>query len=86
MKIILDEFTHMELTRQQRYQLRHERDGLCRLCPDLVAEDVPGCHYCADHLKKQRLWCNPVTKPTPAPAEKKTRAHPSSGYNPTDLI
>lgn len=78
MKIILDEFTHTDLTRQQRYQFRHERDGLCRLCPDLVVE---GSKFCADHQQKQRVWCAAVK-----PEEKKTRTSPPKNYNPADLI
>ncbi len=79
MKIIQDEFTsRTDLSRQQIYQLRHERDHLCRLCSEPVAAEPEGCKLCPAHLTKQRRWCNPV--------KKKARAHPPENYNPADLI
>ncbi len=32
MKAIRDEFTDRPISRQRKYQLRHQRDGLCVLC------------------------------------------------------
>ena len=39
MKVITDEFSALKISDQRRFQLRHERDGLCRLCAVKAAPD-----------------------------------------------
>jgi hypothetical protein len=48
---ITDEFTHRtDLSRQQKYQLRAMRDGLCRLCGRPV--EILGRQMCPEHHKE----------------------------------
>lgn len=54
MKIITDEFSALKISDARRYQMRHERDGLCRLCSTKAA---PDSRYCPKHLKRQRRLC-----------------------------
>jgi len=56
MNLILDEFTSLKVSRQRRYQLRRERDGLCRLCGEPV--EAPS-HYCAKHRAEQAARMTP---------------------------
>ncbi len=64
-RLIQDEFTMLPVSAQRKHQLRHERDGKCRVCPQ------PATHgpYCEKHRKKQmdlqRNW-------------KRSKADPSS--------
>lgn len=66
MKIITDEFSSLPISRQRRYQLRHERDGICKLCDEPAAKDSA---FCATHLKKQRQWCCVSPKKNYNPAD-----------------
>jgi len=50
-----DEFTNLDITRQRRYQLRHEKAKVCRACPKKAVE---GSSYCPRCLKKQRRLCS----------------------------
>lgn len=56
-RLIQDEFTMLDISAQRKYQLRRERDGLCRLCGE-PAET--GFGYCVKHrreqLRRHRLW------------------------------
>ena len=47
---IQDEFTHLQTTRQRKFQLRMERDGRCTKCGEPV---VMGSR-CVFHLVKAR--------------------------------
>ena len=69
-KLIQDEFTSMRISRQRRYQLRREKEGLCRICGEKAARNA---RYCKTHLEKQRMLCRKVK--TDAPTS-----------NPQDLI
>jgi 5-methylcytosine-specific restriction endonuclease McrA len=51
MKPIKDEFSNRKISRQRRYQLRRQRDGLCTICGDLAAG---GTSRCLKHLVKSR--------------------------------
>lgn len=67
MRRIVDEFTHLPISRQRKYQLRCERDGRCRLCR---ADAAPGQHYCPAHWQKQQehmARLNTARKAAPAP-------------------
>ncbi len=46
-KVIHDEFTHLKMSRQQKYQLRMQRDGRCRICGDAK---VAGLSLCLKHI------------------------------------
>lgn len=47
---IQDEFTHLNISRQRKYQLRRKRDGLCTICGKPV---LPGTLMCfKDHKKR----------------------------------
>ena len=48
--MIEDEFTHLPVSRQRRYQLRRQRDGRCTECG---AQVVAGAR-CLKHLVKSR--------------------------------
>lgn len=56
---IHDEFTALKLTPQRKYQLRHERDGLCRCCPEMALRDSEGASLglCEKHAKIQKHTC-----------------------------
>lgn len=78
MKIITDEFSaRNDLSPQQKYQLRHERDGLCRLCPREPEGESP---YCKKHLKAQRAYS------CAQPKRVRTRTPAVSAVSPQDLI
>jgi hypothetical protein len=47
---IQDEFTHLPISRQRKYQLRMQRDGRCTECGDPVVEGS----RCLKHLIKAR--------------------------------
>ena len=49
-KPILDEFTHLKISRQRKYQLRMERDGRCTECGEPAANGA----RCLEHLVKAR--------------------------------
>ena len=46
-RIIEDAFTHLNVSRQRRYQLRMEAAGRCRICGE------KGAPYCEKHRKQQ---------------------------------
>lgn len=83
-KLIQDQFTNLPISRQRRYQLRHEARGQCRLCDNRAAGDSAYCPY---HQERQRILCNRVPRPrnrdvnsTPAPATS------TATIDPQDLI
>lgn len=47
---IKDEFTKLKISRQRKYQLRKQRDGLCTEC----GEPASGGSRCVKHLVKAR--------------------------------
>jgi hypothetical protein len=47
---IKDEFTHLAISRQRKYQLRMQRDGRCTECGEAVVEGS----RCLKHLIKAR--------------------------------
>jgi hypothetical protein len=49
-RIIEDAFTHLDISRQRRYQLRMESAGRCRICGEKTGEGSP---YCEKHRKAQ---------------------------------
>jgi hypothetical protein len=49
-KLIEDEFTHLPLSRQRKYQLRRQREGRCTECGDPAAQGS----RCLRHLVKAR--------------------------------
>jgi hypothetical protein len=51
---IIDEFTHLDISRQRRYQLRAERDKRCRICGSSV---LTGFKLCAVHHEEHLLRC-----------------------------
>jgi hypothetical protein len=50
MKPIRDEFTHLPISRQRKYQLRMEREGRCTECGQPAAEGA----RCLKHLVRAR--------------------------------
>jgi hypothetical protein len=50
MKLIRDEFTHLPISRQRKYQLRMEREGRCTECGRPAAEGA----RCLKHLVRAR--------------------------------
>jgi predicted amidophosphoribosyltransferase len=64
---IQDEFTHLPISRQQKYQLRRHRDKLCRQCGRPI-EIAWHCRACADKLNAhQRRYAK--TRLTPPKME-----------------
>lgn len=52
-KKIVDEYTdRRDLSRQRKYQLRHERDGLCAQCSR--PQDPTSSNHCTVHLEARR--------------------------------
>lgn len=49
-KHIQDAFTDMAISRQRRYQLRKEAQGVCPLCSEPLATE----HFCLKHAVYQR--------------------------------
>jgi hypothetical protein len=47
---IQDEFTHLEISRQRKYQLRKQRDNRCTECGEPAAQGS----RCLQHLVKAR--------------------------------
>lgn len=47
MALIIDEFSHLNISRQHRYQLRRKRDGKCIICGK-VATTQSHCDFHAD--------------------------------------
>jgi hypothetical protein len=43
---VLDEFADLNISRQRKYQLRHQRDHLCTKCHQPA---VAGSQFCRDH-------------------------------------
>jgi hypothetical protein len=64
-KQIQDEFTNMDISRQRRYQLRHEKRGLCRCCTNVAVKDESGqsLGLCARHQVIQARTCANARKP-----------------------
>lgn len=52
-KVIQDEFTHLAVSRQRRYQLRQEAMEHCRICGTKAVEGYP---YCETHLDAQHRY------------------------------
>jgi len=48
--IIVDEFTHLPISRQRKYQMRRQRDKRCTECGDPAAQGS----RCLKHLVKAR--------------------------------
>lgn len=49
-RVIEDAFTHLNISRQRRYQLRMEAAGRCRIC------GAKGAPYCEKHRKAQTAY------------------------------
>lgn len=47
-KLIQDEFSHLFISSQRRYQLRAVRDNKCRICGQPA---IAGKMYCLEHYK-----------------------------------
>lgn len=56
---IQDEFTNLRISRQRRYQLRHEKAGLCRNCTAKAERDENGkpLGMCRKHAKEHIKIC-----------------------------
>lgn len=59
---IIDEFTHLDMTRQRKYALRRRRDGCCVTCgrPALTAtkrarSDKRPMFFCAEHRRVRNV-------------------------------
>jgi hypothetical protein len=50
MKAILDRFTKLGVSRQRKYQMRHDRAGLCNLCP----RPAVMAFHCLEHAVRNR--------------------------------
>jgi len=50
---IEDEFTHLKISRQEKYMLRKSKKGKCILCR---RKKAPGHKFCAVHLKAKRKY------------------------------
>ncbi len=63
---IIDEFTSLNISRQRRFQLRRNRDGLCRICSAPVETAETGDQaYCPRHRQKQRDYsCTSALAPS----------------------
>jgi hypothetical protein len=48
--LIVDEFTHLPISRQRKYQMRRQRDKRCTECGDPAAQGS----RCLKHLVKAR--------------------------------
>ena len=51
-RLIKDEFTDLEISRQRRWQLRHAKEGKCIIC---AGRAVPGTPRCCKHHVQQAL-------------------------------
>ncbi len=51
-KLIIDEFTPLNLSRRRKYQLRRVKAGLCVKCSNPLE---PGHELCVKHLVKEAL-------------------------------
>ena len=51
MKKIIDEFTNLPISRQLKYQKRHQKDNRCTFCMDLAFK---GTSKCKKHLIAKR--------------------------------
>jgi hypothetical protein len=49
-KIVRDEFTHLPISRQRKYQLRMRRDKRCHIC----GEPVVTGFWCLKHVIEER--------------------------------
>ena len=62
-RALIDEFTaRRDLSRQRKYQLRAERDGLCRICGRKRDPDVRSCPACLED-RRARHRCTKAYKP-----------------------
>lgn len=52
MRKIIDKFTKLPISRQQKYRLRKQRKGICLVCEDPAVTTV----YCLRHAIKQREY------------------------------
>jgi len=43
---IKDEFQHLKISRQRKYQLRQQRDGRCIIC----GKETPASSRCLEHM------------------------------------
>lgn len=50
MKIIKDQYTEKQVSRQMKYQLRNKEKGLCIKCPKTLARN--NGNFCEEHLKE----------------------------------
>lgn len=51
----LDEFTSLPVSRQRKWQLRHRRDGKCKLCNSETADhNVSFCQHHWEKVKQKR--------------------------------
>ena len=64
-KQIQDEFTAMRISRQRRYQLRHEKSGLCRCCSAEAVRNRAGesLGLCERHAALQARTCARAGRP-----------------------
>ncbi len=51
---IFDEFTHLPIRDQDKYQLRRKRDGLCVICGDKAVNK----NHCRKHAKYKASLAN----------------------------
>jgi hypothetical protein len=51
-KLIQDEFAHLKISRQRKYQLRMQRDKRCTKC----GEPAPQGTLCLKHMIERREW------------------------------
>jgi hypothetical protein len=49
-RAIIDEFTHLNISRQRKYQLRKQRDARCIICGQRAVSST----FCLKHLSKNR--------------------------------
>jgi hypothetical protein len=55
--LIKDEFTsRTDISRQRRYQLRHDRDGLCELCPAPAIFALRCARHVIEERERQRIY------------------------------
>lgn len=48
--MITDEFTHLKVSKERKYQLRRQRDGLCIICGKQPYDKL----YCQKHAEAIR--------------------------------
>lgn len=52
MQLIIDEFTHLPVSRQRKHQLRKQKQGLCMIC----AAPAVNAFFCPAHLETVRTY------------------------------